>query len=227
MSDNPSPREAPPPPPPPRKSKTGLTIGIVAGVIVVCLCCVAGGVAIYFERDQIASLFPSATPEGVLYNNDNMGISLRYPTGWILEESEGGVVFASSQEIIDSNDFPASGAGFIVLRDQAFLLAFTGDVSTPTAILEQIADPASGFLGEAGDGMEPARSFTVQGYPAASAPYPVPSSIGGTDLVEYVIVILPDDTPLIIIGVCPQSEWTMHRPTFDGILTSLEIRPAR
>jgi hypothetical protein len=228
MNENLAPLEAPPPPPPPRKSKTGLIVGIVAGVLVLCLCCVAVGVVIYVERNNIpaiSGLFATPTPQGVSYSSSSMNLSLYYPPSWTYEESDGAVVFATSQNVIDSSDFPASGAALAILRDESILssLATGVDASSPEQILSALLDPNSSFFGDLGTVLEPVRSYVLGGNPAASAAYTF-TSTGSPVLVGYFAVIVPAGTPIIIIGICPQSEWATHHPTFDGILASMDIQ---
>jgi hypothetical protein len=227
MSD--TPLETPPPPPPPQKPKTGRIVAIVAGVLLLCLCCVALGVGLYIGRDQIARLFSSAVPLGARYDSTSMGFSLYYPTSWIYEEDESAVVFATSQEVIDGSSSLTSGAGLIVLRSPdmvSILTASSADVSSPEDILNLMVDPQNGLgLGEVVGGLQPLTSFTVQGDPAASAAYTISGETGSPDLVGYYIVIVPQSTAVFIIAVCPQAEWALHQPTFDGIVASLEIGP--
>jgi hypothetical protein len=228
MSDTPSRREAPPPPPPPRKSKTGLLAAIAAGLVLLCLCCAVIGVGIYLGRDSLSGLFATATPQGIYFDSPGLALSLYYPLSWTYSEAENTVIFATSQDVIDGDDFPASGAGLIVLRDASL----TADLPSATAgaspedLLAELLDPDSFMLGEMHAEIEPIRARTISGLPAASAVYSFESTGSLAPLlVGYFVLIDPDAIPVFLIGICPEGEWTLHRSSFDGMFASLEIRP--
>jgi hypothetical protein len=216
------------PAPAPRKPKTGLIIGIVAGVLVLCLGGAAIIAGIYFGRDQIAGHFASSTPQGTYYNSASMNLSLYYPPTWTYQEQGATVTFATSQEMLNATTYPSTGAWIMFVRDSSFLSLLAPDIdpSSPEAILGQIMGPRNplGVIGGIGTELEPLRSFSVGGNPAASVVYSYGVDLE-TDLLRYTIVIIPQDMPITIFALCPQSEWAIHRPNFDAMIASLDIGP--
>jgi hypothetical protein len=66
------------------------------------------------------------------------------------------------------------------------------------------------------------RTFTLSGYPAASGVYTVTSDTSSPTAV-YITAVLRDDAIILFVGLCPQTEWTQHQPTFDSIVNSASI----
>jgi hypothetical protein len=221
----------PPPPPPPKKSRTGLTIGILAGLLVLCLCCLALLAVGYFERDRIpglSRLFASPTPEGLHYTYPAMGISLTYPYNWVYsQESDTTVTFANSQAAIDSTDLLAGSVGVVIVRDAGLLTGLPAgtDTSSPEAIVAAIFDPQQAFGEGSTTVLEPVRSFTLDGHPAASLAYSFQPTGSAAD-VFYLTLVLPEGTPVVAIAVCLESDWAQFRPVIDGLLASLSIQAA-
>ena len=63
------------------------------------------------------------------------------------------------------------------------------------------------------------RNFTLSGYPAASGVFTMTNDADGQS-VNYIVVVLRNDEILVFLGLCPQTEWSQHQPTFDSILNS-------
>ena len=230
MSENFEPIVPPPPPPPPQKSRTGMIVGIGAGVLALCLVCAVIGVVLYVERAKIpfvANLFPTPTPTGTPYSNSTMGISLYYPPTWVYQEEQSGglVLFATSQAVIDATTFPEDGAALVVIRTASFFSALPSSVDTtsPEAMLKYMISTDGGFLSQGASEVEAIRTYSVQGNPAASTVYAIPQS-GSPTYNWYMVLIVTGDVPIMAISISAQSTWSTYRPSFDGILNSMEIQ---
>jgi hypothetical protein len=216
-----------PPPPPPRKSRTGMWIGIVLGVIVLCVCCVAVvGVGYYYRTSipGINTMFATPTPQGVYYNNSTIGFSVYYPTGWVYEEQgSDSVIFASSQTVLNSSDAPTSGAamGFIVSSVADLNMASDVDPNSPESVL-------NGFVKSSFSSgttvVEAVKSFTLGSYPAASTVLSLDSGTG-TTLGLYMTVLSAGGKVVIGIGFTPQDQLPQYRPTFDQMMSSFVLTP--
>ena len=230
MSETFEPIVPPPPPPPPQKSRTGMIVGIGAGVLALCLVCAVIAVALYVERTKIpiiANLFATPTPTGTPYSSTTMGINLYYPSAWVYQEEQSGglVLFASSQDVIDATTFPEDGAAVVIVRTTSFFDAIPTSVDTtsPEAMLKYMVSSDSGFLASGASELEAVRTYTIQGKPAASTVYSVTQS-GSPTYNWYMVLIVTGDVPIMTISISAQSTWSTYRPAFDGILNSMEIQ---
>jgi hypothetical protein len=220
-----TPPPPPPPPPPPRKSRTGLWVGIALGVVVLCLCPGIVGVVGWTYRTSIpgiSSLFATPTPQGVYYNNSSLGISLYYPNGWVYEEQGSGtIVFATSQEVLNSPDTLTSGAamGFIIASADQLSLPSDVDTTSPVSILNSFTQ--SSFSGNS-TVLENTRAYTLGSYPAASTVLLIDDG-SGSNFDGYMTVVLTNQQIAIVIGITAEGQVQQYRPTFDGMLSSLVL----
>ena len=230
MSETYAPLVPPPPPPPPQKSRVGLIIGIVAGALVLCLCCAILGGVIYTQRKNIpfvSSLFPTPTPVGVLYSNPAVGISLYYPPSWVYQDDETSstVFLATSQAVLDANSFPEGEAAMVLFHSATIFngMPDSVDTSSPEEVLKYMVSDTSGFFPTGASEYEPVRAYSIQGNPAASAVYTITDS--GTPYNWYVVFIAFKDVPVLAVSISSTDTWASYRPTFDGILNSIGTQP--
>ncbi|HTX92000.1 MAG TPA: hypothetical protein VMC09_12370 [Anaerolineales bacterium] len=215
----------PPPPPAPRKSRVGLWIGIILGVVAICLCVVIIGGVVWVNRTSIpgiSSLFATPTPQGVYYSNSALGFSLYYPSGWVYnEQGTDSVVFATSQAVLDAPDTPTEGAaiGFIVAHESDLNLPSTVDASSPASILGALTNTV--FAGNV-QVLEGPTTYTLKSSPAASNVLLVTPS-GSSPFNAYMNVLLQNGHVIVSIGITPQGQIQQYRSTFDNILTSFMI----
>jgi hypothetical protein len=66
------------------------------------------------------------------------------------------------------------------------------------------------------------KTFTLGGYPAASGAF-TGTIDAGVPSVVYLTAVLRDKEIIMLLGMCRQTEWAQHRPTFDAILNSVSI----
>jgi hypothetical protein len=217
-----------PPPPPPQPSRKGLWIGLAIAAVVLCLCSIIV-VGVYIFRQDIpiiSNLFPSPTPTGLFYNNPAAGISLTYPISWQYSESGDAtngymLLFASSADILnDPSSAPQTGAAMAILTNvlKTSDVSFTVDASTMGEVVDYIATSYFTNISQ-GQNM---RTFILSGDPAASGIYTMTSSTG-SPATAYIIGVLRNDEVILLFGVCPQSEWAQHQPTFDSIVNSVSL----
>ncbi|MEW6586242.1 MAG: hypothetical protein AB1442_11615 [Nitrospirota bacterium] len=219
--------------PPPAKKKTGLVIGILAVLLICCICLVAAGIGVYFYRDQIPgvsglfatpTLAPTPTPEGVRYDSDRLGIHLYYPAGWYLEEDEEDniVAFISSPDILEAPEFPPNGAVFVLMRDRIILEGFQMegvDVTSPAAILEYLPDM---FGAEDMEEIEAPVLVQVAGYPGGRSLYVMDDGVQIRTVVGFAVA-MSGDLPTIALFLVDETIWPATRPVMEDILSSLSI----
>jgi hypothetical protein len=216
--------------PPPAKKKTGLIIGIVAVLLICCICLVAAGIGAYFYRDQIpgvSGLFATPTPEGVRYDSPWLGIHLVYPTGWAIEESEEDhtVAFFSSAEVIDADEFLPDSAIFVVLRDRSMLESFQlidVDITSPASILEYLPNL---FGAENMEEIEAPTLGEVAGYPGGRSLYVMDDGVQIRTTVGFAVA-MSGDVPTLVLYLVDEAIWPTTRPVIEGILSSLSIDAA-
>lgn len=213
-----------PPPPPPQRSRKNLWIGLAIGAVVLCLCSIVIVVGVYFFGQNIPFISNFLPSTGLVYNNPAAGISLTYPVTWQYSESGDAtngyiITFASSAEILNnsSSAAPQTGAALEIITTamKASDLSFTVNASSMGDVVDYLASSSNLSQGQN------LRTFTLSGYPAASGVYTL-NDTGGASAV-YLITVLRNDEIILFIGVCPQTEWSQHQPTFDSIVNSASI----
>lgn len=225
-----TPSETPQVSPPPARKKTGLVIGILAVLLICCLCLVAAGIGVYFYRDQIpgvSGLFATPTPEGVRYDGVWLGVHLYYPTGWFAEESQedNTVAFFSSPGIMDAPEFPPNGAVFAILRDQFILESFQlegVDITSPASLLEFLPNM---FSGASMEEVEAPVLGEVAGYPGGQSLYLMDDGVQVRTVVGFAVA-MSGDLPTVVLYIVDEAIWPATRPIMEGILSSLSIDAA-
>jgi len=230
-----------PPPPPPRSSRRGLWIGLIIAAVIFLLCCIALVVGILLfnlKIPVISGLFASPTPvntptpipsptlSGLIYNNSSAWLTLIYPLTWQYVDSGDPVngytiYFASSEEILNNiSSAPQTGAALAIMTK----LMTTSDFSFPVDansmgdVLEYIATQ---YFTNISQGQN--LSLHLQsGFPAASAVYSMTSDTG-IPTAALLIAVLRNEDILLFFGVCPQSEWSQHKITFNDIMNSVSL----
>jgi hypothetical protein len=184
-------------------------------------------VGVYFFGQNIpyiSSFFPSPTPTGLFYNNATAGISLTYPAAWQYSESGDAtfgynIIFASSADILNnSTSTPQTGAIMEIITNSMKTsdVPFTVVASSMGDVVDYIATSTN-----ISQGQKP-HTFILSGYPAASGVYTMTNTTGDPSAV-YIIAVLRNDEIIMLFGVCPQTEWEQHQPTFDSIVNSVSI----
>jgi hypothetical protein len=216
-----------PPSPPPQRSSKGLWIGLLIGVVVLCLLgFVAAGYYSGVNLSDLLKFFPSPTPSALSYDNPNVGVSLTYPLTW--QYSEAGdatygyaITFASSSDILDAPSKATQSGALLMLGTIPLStnnLPFTVAADTMGAALDGFA---SSFFSASGPAQD-LRTFTLSGYPAASGAFTI-SSDNTAPTSAYLTVVLRQDQVVLFVGLCPQAEWSQYQPTFEAIVSSATL----
>jgi hypothetical protein len=218
-----------------------LWIGLIIAAVIFLLCCIALVVGILLFNVNIpiiSGLFASPTPvntptpipsptlSGLFYNNPSAGLSLTYPLSWQYVESgdaETGytIYFASSEEILNNiSSAPQTGAAMAVLTKIMTTsdLSFAVDANSMGDVLEYIATQ---YFTNISQGQN-LRLHLQSGYPAASAVYSMTTDTG-IPTAALLITVLRNEDILLFFGVCPQSEWSQHKITFNDMMNSLNL----
>ncbi len=216
----------PPPPPPAAASRKGLWIGLGAGALLIIVCCVGvvGVLLLQGKIPGIPSPLATAVPPGLLYSNSTSGISARYPTDWLYADQSGVVVFASSKAILDNiEDEPTNGAALAIVHPFMRIsdLPASVDTSNPILVLEYVT---SQELSSGLTIIENPTSRRIGSSPAASAAYHTQTSSGSLE-VMLITVILKTPNVVLVIGICPNSQWAQYRPQLESITGSIQFLP--
>jgi hypothetical protein len=218
-----------PPPPPPQRSRKGLWIGLGIAAVVLCLCGIVA-VGVYIFRQDIpfvSSFFPSPTPAGLFYTNPGAGISLTYPATWQYVESGDAasgytIILASSADILTNSNTPQTGAVMAIFSNfsKTSDFSFTVNAGSMGDVVDYIATNSFSNISQ----VQNPHTFTLSGYPAASGVYTdiIDTSTGDQSAI-YLIAVLRNEEIIIFLGVCPQTEWSQHQPTFEWIVNSASI----
>lgn len=199
------------PPAAPAKKRTGLVVGILLASAA-CLCLLAGliaGVVLLFRSDAVAFW------QWQQYTNTEKGFRLSYPNDWVYEESEDGVVFASSQDVLDQGP-ESGGAGLVILYLPPTLFL----PSSPAEVIHFFA--SSGEWGNT-EIIGQVRELEVSGYLAASAEF---ASFDQMEDVAYhmiVTAILAPDTYYVVVGTSTENAWSEYKAILQQMSNSLEI----
>lgn len=215
--------QLPPPPPPPQPRKTGLIIGIVAGILALCLC-IAVIAGVYVYRDQIpviSSFFPTPTPNGIPYVNSTLGIRVNYPYNWYMYDDESGmVIFANSEAAVTAETQNVVDGFVAIIRDPDVNAAmyYGVDTSTPESMINSLVDLGTANLPDFSL-IDRQDGLTISGYPAASVVY---GYFGDSfRQVNNIVVIQSGDVPTTLLFTTSEEYYDIHQPQFDAILNSL------
>lgn len=217
----------PPPPPPPKNSRTKLWIGLALGLVIVGVCCCVAGILTYLNWEKISNFFYTQT--AISYSNSDAGISLYYPQKWVYEESSYyynafEVIFASSEAVLTSDTgIPATGAELIIVTN--WMTTSDLDFTVNARSMDQVVEYFTEDIFVSSVQPQDLHNFTLSGYPAASGIYmgTIDTGEAADPSAVYVVSVLREQEILLIVGVCPQDEWSVYHATFDSILNSMSM----
>ncbi|MFO7683197.1 MAG: PT domain-containing protein [Chloroflexota bacterium] len=150
-------------------------------------------------------------------SNDEAGLTISYPAGWVTDETlPGFLVIASSQEALDSDEPGATDAVSLVLSGPA---ADFGEAD-PVEILNQFIPE----LDLGGEGLrEGPTAVSINGNPGATAIVDGESS-EGVPLTAYVAVVIDGDWAAVFVGTGPSEAEADFLPIFTAMADSIELR---
>jgi hypothetical protein len=150
-------------------------------------------------------------PEGI-YTSEDLGLKMWYPEDWYLEEGHDQVIFATSQEPID-----------------------TGDLRTGAALLVQGSSLGDAFLEDWFEEELKALTFDEGGITSDVAPRIIGSQEGliidiegrptGADtcVTGFVAAAAYDGWGYLFLGVTAEDEWADYSPTLGEMLDSVQF----
>jgi tetratricopeptide (TPR) repeat protein len=164
----------------------------------------------------IAELEGAAEGQGTEYRSAANGFSLDYPEGWVYSEDENQVLFASTEEELETG-IPGNvfKVGLITgPLSQVAESAGLAEITDPVVALEIMAESMEMQIG-------PAETGTISDYPAALVPM-----TGSAQNVPYLgdlVVVLVDERIVTCVAFAPPDQWEDLRPIFLDMLNSLSF----
>jgi hypothetical protein len=150
------------------------------------------------------------------YNSPILGLSLSYPADWLARETQNGVVFGTSEEVIAGGEL-TSGAGLTIE---------VGPL--PNAEWEDFEDlalsRASVFASEEMQISEP-QPVGVQGERGALVALQGTPGFFTTKLQGFVVTTAHEDRSYVFVGVSTAEEWAAHQLDLEAIVDSVQFLP--
>jgi hypothetical protein len=150
-------------------------------------------------------------PEGT-YTSENLGLKIWYPEDWVMDEDYDQIVFATSDDVINTGDLKAGAAlmvrsssmGDILLEDwfEEEATLFTFDSGGPTSDISP--QKVAGY-----DGLV----FELEGVPSGT----------DTEIKGFVAAVEHEDWGYVFLGVAAVDEWADYAPTLEEMLSSIEF----
>ncbi len=176
------------------------------------------------------SASPTDTPPPdityIPYSDEELGITLVHPEGWVTAGGYGGLTVASSQEVIDGESLADMGDNGFVLIIPGELGIFnkqTGQNFTDKDAL-QILEVYKQLLEREGQshlGIEPPRELVIDRQPAAMMV--TSSEVEGQTLITIIAVIMNDDYMALISAASVDTSAAEMRPIFEHVINSIAL----
>jgi hypothetical protein len=151
---------------------------------------------------------------GQSYNSGRWGMALSYPEGWLLRETENGLVLGTTEGAIKGGEL-TSGAGLAVEIEPL-----------PNAEWENVEElclsRASVFRSE-GVQMGQAQTISIAGQQAARVSFQVQPSLGETPIRGTVSVAIWDERAYTFVAVATADEWSTYAPALEMIVASVRL----
>lgn len=148
------------------------------------------------------------------YDNEELGLSFRYPSGWLLDDAEEIPLVASDAEAL--GDKPLAGGAFVlILVEDAGQL---GEGPLDAVLADILAE-----LYENGEVTAGPELTTIQGQEAATATLEVPQEEGSTVL-AFLTVVRRGDRAALISAEVAQDDATSYSDVVQAISRSVVLR---
>ena len=150
-------------------------------------------------------------PKGT-YTSEDLGFKMWYPEGWIIEEDYDQVIFATSEELIDTGELETGAA-----------LMVTGSSLRDASLVEWFEEELESFTFEEG-------GLTSDMVPRALAGQEgliidldgVPSG-ADTPVTGFVAAVEYEDWGYLFLGVTAEDDWSRYSPTLEEMLDSVQF----
>jgi hypothetical protein len=150
-------------------------------------------------------------PEGT-YTSENLGLRIWYPEDWVMDEDDDQIVFATSEDVIDTGDLEAGAAfmirsssmGDVLLEDwfEEEATLFTFDSGGPTSDVGP--QKVAGY-----DGL----IFELEGVPSGA----------DSEIKGFVAAAEYEDWGYLFLAVAAADEWADYATILDEMLGSIEF----
>ncbi len=150
-------------------------------------------------------------PEGT-YTSDNLGLRIWYPEDWVMDEDSDQIVFATSDDVINTGDLEA-GAAFMIRSSSM------GDVLLEDWFEEEAALFTFDSGGQINDvGPQKIGEYDGLIFELAGVPSGADSEIKG-----FVAAVEYEDWGYLFLAVAAVDEWGDYAPTLEEMLSSIEF----
>ncbi|MCP4425059.1 MAG: hypothetical protein GY803_11235 [Chloroflexi bacterium] len=158
--------------------------------------------------------------------DEELGVSLVHPEGWVSSSGFGGLTVASSQEVIDGDSLAEIG-------DNGFALIIPGELDIFNKQMGQTFTEADALPilnvykqllereGQTHQEIEPPQEVTIEGQPAAMMW--TRSQEEGKNLIIVLAVIINDDYMALVSAASLEPASEEMRPIFEHIINSIQI----
>lgn len=173
---------------------------------------------------------PTEIVLGQIFQNEALGLTMQYQDGWVAQEQTGGVLFASSADVLrlstaaGPTQMPDDGAILVAGRATSAEMGLPSEVDTqsPEQILDWLVKSNIESSGRVTQTSE-RQSLELASYPAAV----VELSITDSDRTFkwYLSVVVSDDVITLLMGVAPEASWPKYRPVFEAMMASITLHP--
>jgi hypothetical protein len=146
------------------------------------------------------------------YTSQDLGLKMWYPEDWVLEEEYDQIIFATSQDVIDTGDLESAAA--LMVR-----VASLGDAS----LEEWFEEEAALFTFDSGGptgGISPHEVVGLEGLILEMEGVPTGSD---SEIKGYVVGLEHEGWGYMFLAVSSVDEWTEYAPILDEMLSSLEF----
>lgn len=154
------------------------------------------------------------------YENETLGLTFRYPQGWVLEEGEDFVTAVSEEELLLSDTFDREGAGMIItLRPESELEGETIEEALRIAIedMPYVASPQI---------ISGPTALTIAGQEAATATVEGIDDASGETLVIYTTVIRGEGQIASTAGITLAPHQDRFAPLLNAMTQTIELSEA-
>lgn len=164
---------------------------------------------------------PTAPTLWGTYTSGELGISLRYPEGWLVQEdaSRRQVVFALEPNDLQVDDF-LSGTSFAAIVDPAWALG----TETPDVVLDNVSGRLSSAYAHLQYGE--VLSLSLDGAEGALMYVEGEFSRPGVPLRSWVAAAVAHDHVYLFAAAAPLESWPEYQPVLREMLESVQLFPA-
>ncbi len=162
------------------------------------------------------SVAPIAQMVAHSYDSPSLGVSVPYPVDWLIRESNNGVVFGTSREVIAGGEL-AGGAGFVIS------IAPLPDTESQS-VEDMCLDRAAVF---ASDQMEIAhpQSRTIGGQDGAALTLHGTPGLGNETIRGLVAAATWEDWAYTFVALSAGDEWVLYGPILERMLDEVRFIP--